>query len=66
MNIRSLPKHSGELKCIINVLENQFDVIVLSEIGSRNISTVQHLFVDFTLYHVTPVRNLYGGVGIYI
>ena len=66
MNIRSLPKHSGELKCFINVLGNEFDIIVLTEIGSRNLSTVEHLFAGYVFFYVTPDVNFYGGVGIYI
>ena len=66
MNIRCLPKHSGELRCFINVLGNEFDIIVLTEIGSRNISTVEHLFAGYVFFYVTPDVNFYGGVGIYI
>ena len=66
MNIRSLPKHSGELKCFINVLGNEFDIIVLTEIGFRNLSTVEHLFAGYVFSYVTPDVNFYGGVGIYI
>ena len=66
MNIRSLPKHSRELKCFINVLRNEFDIIVLTEIGSRNLSTVEHLFAGYVFFYVTPDVNFYGGVGIYI
>ena len=66
MNIRSLAKHSGELKYFINVLVNEFDIIVLTEIGSRNLSTVEHLFADYVFFYVTPDVNFYGGVGIYI
>ena len=66
MNTRSLPKHSGELKCFINVLGNEFDMIVLTEIGSRNVSTVEQLFEGYVFFYVTPDVNFYGGVGIYI
>ena len=64
MNIRSLPKHSGELKCFINVLGNEFDIIVLTEIGSRNLSTVEHIFAGYVVFYVTPDVNFYVGVGI--
>ena len=37
MSIRSLPKHYGELLCLLSVLETRFDVIILTEIGARNI-----------------------------
>ena len=35
MNIRSLPKHNGELLCMLSVLETRFGVIILTEIGPR-------------------------------
>ena len=66
LNIVSLPKHGGELVNFINSLETNFQAVVLSEIGARNISTVQHLFNNYTFYSVLPDNNNYGGVGIYL
>ena len=66
MNIVSLPKHAGELACFISTLETHIDVIVLTEIGARNISTVEHLFQNYTFFYVTPCNNPKGGVGIYV
>ena len=37
LNIVSLPKHGGELVNFINSLETNFQAVVLSEIGARNI-----------------------------
>ena len=64
LNIRSLPKHGGELVCLLEVLETKFDIIVLTEIGSRNISTVKHLLENYQLYYVIPKDKMFGGVGI--
>ena len=66
MNIVSLPKHGSGLACFISSLETHIDVIVLTEIGARNISTVEHLFPNYTLFYVTPESNPKGGVGIYV
>ena len=44
LNIRSLPKHGGELVNFLQLLEANFHVIVLTEINSRNLSVVEHLF----------------------
>jgi len=66
MNIRSLPKHGGELSNFLNILEATFQVIVLTEIGSRNLSTVEHLLIGYDFHYVKPNNNLYGGVGIYV
>jgi hypothetical protein len=66
MNIRSLPKHSSILSTFLSTLETQFDLIVLTEIGSRNLSTVKHLFKNYDFYFVPPDGNMFGGVGIYV
>ena len=65
MNIRSLPKHGGELLYLMSVLETKFDIIVLREIGTRNIELVKHLFDNYEFHYVLALDNLYGGVGIY-
>ena len=46
-NIRSLTKHCGSLVSFLNTLGKQFDIIVLTEIGFRNIITVERLFHNF-------------------
>ena len=43
-----------------------FDVIILTEIGARNLGLVEHLLPTHTFYHVTPDNNNWGGVGIYV
>ena len=66
MNIRSLLDHGGELMVFLKLLEADFDIIVLTEIGSRNIDTVKYLLDSHEFYFVAPVNNVYGGVGIYV
>ena len=66
MNIRSLPTHYGELLCMLSVLETRFDVIILTEIGARNITTVQNIMNEYNFYYVIAENNFYGGVGIYV
>ena len=44
MNIPSFPKHGGELLHFMSILRTKFDIIVLTEIGTRNIDVVKHLF----------------------
>ena len=39
---------------------------MLTEIGARNISTVQHLLDDYDFLYTLPKRNMYGGVRIYL
>ena len=66
LNIRSLPKHGGELLVFLEALEINFHIIVLSEIGARNIGTVEHLLPNHDFHYVLPRDNYFGGVGIYI
>ena len=66
MNIRSLPRHTGELIAFLKLLQTNFDIIVLTEIGTRNISTVEHLLDDFEFIYTLPKSNMYGGVGLYL
>ena len=65
LNIRSLPKHGGELLYFLKDLNTKFDVIVLTEIGSKNISVVEKLLPDYNFHYVLPEKNKCGGVGIY-
>ena len=44
----------------------EFDVIILTEIGARNISTVENLMEGYDFYYVLPIDNMYGRVGIYL
>ena len=66
MNIRSLPKHGGELLVFFKLLETDFHIVVLTEIGSRNIDLIKHHLNDYDFFYVTPLNNMYRGVGIYI
>ena len=66
LNISSLPKHRGELVCFINSLETEFDIIILSEIGKRNLSTVENLFHGYSSFFNPPVNNNKGGVCVFI
>ena len=46
-NIRSLPRHGRELVCFLNLLKTKFDILILTEIGAKNISmvVVSHILV---------------------
>ena len=58
MNIRSVPKHYGELFCLLSVLETRFDVIILTEIGARNITTVQCIMDNYLFYFTVRKRPI--------
>ena len=61
LNISSLPKHIGELLCFLGALETHIDVIVLTEIGARNIPMCQDLIKGYTFNYVIPTTNPKGG-----
>ena len=57
LNIRSLPKHGGELYIYLESLNTNFDVIILTEIGERNLSVVQKSLPNFTVLYSPPVDS---------
>ena len=59
-------KHGGVLLVFLKLLKTEFDIVILTEIGSSNTDLVRHLLHDCDFYQVTPVNNMYGGFGIYI
>ena len=65
-NIRSLPKHAGSLIAYLQCINLQFDVIVLSEIGKKNIPMMKYVFKDYTFLFRTPPNNPKGGVAALI
>ena len=56
LNIRSLPKHGGELFYFLKDLNTKFEVIVLTEIGSKNISVVEKMLPDYNFHYVLPEK----------
>ena len=66
LNIRSLPKHGDGLYVYLESLNTNFDIIILTEIGARNLSVVQKLLPNFTFVYSPPVDSNWGGVGIYL
>ena len=66
LNIRSLPLHGVELRIFLSMLKAKFHIILLTEIGAKNLSTVENLFPDYWFEHVPPNNSTKGGVGIYI
>ena len=64
LNIRTLPKHKGELVAYLSNLP-LFDILVLTEIGSRNIDLARNLLPGYNFMYVIPTKNTHGGVGLY-
>ena len=45
--------------CLLEILESKFDIIVLTEIGARNLSETESLFIGFSYRNAEYVS---GGV----
>ena len=65
-NIRSLPKHVGELWAYLQCLNFKFDIIMLSEIGLKNFHIAKNVFNDYECFFQPPDDNPKGGVTIFI
>ena len=63
-NIRSLPKHKGELVAYLSNLP-LFEILVLTEIGARIIDLTANLLTGYDFLYALPDKNTHGGVGIY-
>ena len=66
VNIISLPKYAGTLYAYLQCLNLQFDVIMLSEIGRRNIPMIRYIFNDYNFEYRSPPVNNRGGVAIFV
>ena len=63
VNIRSLPKHGGEL-FFFERLKHKFNIIILTENVSKNISCWE-IVTCYNFQYESPEKNKCGGVGIY-
>ena len=50
LNIRSLPKNGGELLSFLGNLKTDFHVIILTEIGARNLTVTKKMFPNYTFF----------------
>ena len=64
-NIRSLQLHSFELYNYLEILNCQFDVILVTELGKPNIGFVENIFKGYTLYYQESDTSK-GGAGALI
>ena len=66
LNIRSLNSNNAKLFQLLSGLSNPFEVIVLSEIWSFNITFYSNLFPNFNFFYQLPTTSDIGGIGIYV
>ena len=59
LNIRSLNKNCSELYHFLHLLDHDFDVVVLSEIWSYNISFYRNLLPNYTLFLICKQFVIY-------
>ena len=66
INIRSLNANQADLLQLLYCIDNDFDIIVLSEIWSYNIEFYCNLLRGYTLIHDLPTNSERGGLGLFI
>ena len=64
LNIRSLSKHYVELLAYLDCLKNEFDIIILTEIGKNNLDSLSNIMPDYN-FDFVPSTTSKGGVGIF-
>ena len=66
LNIRSLNSKQRSFCQFINLLDVDFDIIVLSEIWTYNLDYYQNILDGYTLYTDLPSNSNIGGLGMFI
>src|SRR6267154_693355 len=66
VNIRSLNSKLREFCTLMKFLNIDFDVIVLSEIWSYNLSFYKTVLDSYYLFYDLPVSSSIGGVGLFV
>jgi Reverse transcriptase (RNA-dependent DNA polymerase) len=66
LNIRSLNANQRGLCQLIDLINLEFDVIVLSEVWSYNIDFYGNIFDGYDFYYEIPKNSSVGGIGMYV
>jgi hypothetical protein len=66
MNIRSLNSKQRQICQLFELLDYEFDVIILTEIWTVNINFYANLFTGYDFYYDLPQDSKVGGVGLFI
>jgi len=66
LNIRSLNNNHEELCEFLRTIHHEFDVIILSEIWSYNVSLYSNLLSGYNFLYDLLSASSVGGVGIYV
>ena len=65
-NIRSLNSNHRKLCQFLESICVDFDIIILTEIWSSNISFYHNILPGYIFYYVLPPKGNVGGVGIFV
>ena len=66
LNVRSLNANCRSLCQFLELLELKFDVIVLTEICSFNITFYYNVLPEYRFFYTLPTDSRIGGVGIFV
>ena len=66
LNVRSLNANHRALCQLLELLDLEFDVIVLTEIWSTNIEFYRNILPGYNFYYDLPTSGKVGGVGLYV
>ena len=66
LNIRSLNSKQRSFCQFMDLLDVEFDIIVLSEIWSYNLDYYQNILDGYSLYSDLPSKSNIGGLGMFI
>ena len=66
LNIRSLNANQSKLLQLLENLDLNLDLIVLSEVWSYNIQFYKNILLNYTLYYDLPSNSNIGGVGVFV
>ena len=66
MNIASLEGHINDLKCLLSILDHNFDVIGITENKIRDTESISNLNIDGYDFEFTPTKGFCGGTSLYI
>ena len=64
VNSRMLAKNRGKIKAYINMLDQEPEILLLSEIGKEGYRYLTHTFPHYDNLYDLPLTNKYGGVAI--
>ena len=68
LNIRKLGLHGNELLAFLSILNLEFDIIILTEVGKNSEKFIESLFSckGYTPFYDLPLENNYGGVALFV